>query len=122
MDEVKSRLLKVAEELAAASELRLEHTTAEIAELEEQLRQLREQRELWPDERLIGLEAGCVLHRESLILCTLRENAVADDEGLHLGTHKTSERIFRCADDRLPTHVEARIDEHGAAGAALEFA
>ena len=40
MDEVESKLSKVAKELAAASELRLEHTTAEIAELEEQLRQL----------------------------------------------------------------------------------
>ena len=39
------KLLKVAKELAAASELRLEHTSAEIAELEEQLRQLRTQRD-----------------------------------------------------------------------------
>ena len=45
MDEVESELLKVARELAATWELRLEHTTAEIAELEEQLRQLRAQRE-----------------------------------------------------------------------------
>jgi predicted RNA-binding Zn-ribbon protein involved in translation (DUF1610 family) len=45
MDEVESELLKVATELAAASELRLEHTAAEIGELEEQLRQLRAQRE-----------------------------------------------------------------------------
>ena len=40
-----SELLKVARELAAASESRLLHTTAEIAELEEQLRQLRAQRD-----------------------------------------------------------------------------
>ena len=44
MDEVGSKLLKVAKELAATSESRLRHTTAEIAELEEQLRQLRAQR------------------------------------------------------------------------------
>ena len=45
MDEVETELLTVARELAAGSELRLEHTTAEIAELEEQLRQLRAQRD-----------------------------------------------------------------------------
>lgn len=45
MDEVESELLKVARELSAASESRLEHTIAEIRELEEQLRQLGAQRE-----------------------------------------------------------------------------
>jgi hypothetical protein len=45
MDEVESELLKVAKVLAAASELRLGDTTAEIAELEEQLRRLRTQRD-----------------------------------------------------------------------------
>ena len=45
MDAVESELLKVARQLAAASELRLRHTTAEIAELEVQLRQLRAQRD-----------------------------------------------------------------------------
>ena len=44
-DEVESKLLKVARELAAGSELRLGHNTAEIAELEEQLRQLKAQRD-----------------------------------------------------------------------------
>jgi hypothetical protein len=39
MDEVETELLTV------ARKLRLEHTTAEIAELEEQLRQLRAQRD-----------------------------------------------------------------------------
>ena len=41
MDEVEFELLKVARELAAASQTRLLHTNAEIAELEEQLQQLR---------------------------------------------------------------------------------
>ena len=45
MEKLKSELLKVARELAAASESRLRHTTVEIAELEEQLRQLRAQRD-----------------------------------------------------------------------------
>lgn len=45
MDEVEFKLLKVARDLAAASESRLRLTTGEIAELEEQLRQLRAQRD-----------------------------------------------------------------------------
>jgi hypothetical protein len=45
MDEVESKLLKVARDLAADSESRLRYTTGEIAELEEQLRQLRAQRD-----------------------------------------------------------------------------
>ena len=45
MDEVGSKLLKVARELAAASESRLRHTKVEIEDLEEQLRQLRAQRD-----------------------------------------------------------------------------
>ena len=45
MDKVEFELLKVARELAAASQARLLHTNAEIAELEEQLQQLRVQRD-----------------------------------------------------------------------------
>ena len=45
MDEVKSELLKVAAELAAVSQFRLRHTIAEILEIEEQLRQLKAQRD-----------------------------------------------------------------------------
>ena len=45
MDEVESKLLQVAWDLAANSESRLLQTTGEIAELEEQLRQLRAQRD-----------------------------------------------------------------------------
>ena len=45
MDKVEFELLKVARELAAASQARLLHTNAEIAELEEQLQQLRAQRD-----------------------------------------------------------------------------
>ena len=45
MEKVEFELLKVARELAAASQARLLHTNAEIAELEEQLQQLRVQRD-----------------------------------------------------------------------------
>lgn len=45
MDRVEIELARVAKELAAASQFLLLRTTAEIAELEEQLRQLRAQRD-----------------------------------------------------------------------------
>ena len=45
VDEVEVELMKVARELASASQSRLLHTTAEIAELEGQLRQLKAQRD-----------------------------------------------------------------------------
>jgi hypothetical protein len=45
MDEVEVKLMSVAKELAVASQSRLRLTTAEIAELEEQLRQLKAQRD-----------------------------------------------------------------------------
>ena len=44
MDEVEVKLMNVARELADVSRSRLQVTTAEIAELEEQLRQLKAQR------------------------------------------------------------------------------
>ncbi len=44
-DEVEVQLTTIAKELAAGSQARLLQTTAEIAELEEQLRQLRTQRD-----------------------------------------------------------------------------
>jgi hypothetical protein len=45
MDKVETELLRVARELAIASQSRLLQTTAEIAELESQLRQLKAQRD-----------------------------------------------------------------------------
>ena len=45
MDEVENKLMNAARELAAVSQSRLQVTTAEIGELEEQLRQLKAQRE-----------------------------------------------------------------------------
>jgi len=45
MDRVEIELARVAKELAAASQSLLMQTAAEIAELEEQLRQLRAQRD-----------------------------------------------------------------------------
>jgi hypothetical protein len=44
MDEVEVKLMNVARELAAVSQSRLQVTATEIAELEEQLRQLKAQR------------------------------------------------------------------------------
>ena len=45
MDEVEAELVKVAKELATAFQSQLEQTSAEIAELEEQLRQLKARRD-----------------------------------------------------------------------------
>ena len=45
MDEIEAELVKVAREIAAASQSRLKHTTAEIADLEEQLRLLKARQE-----------------------------------------------------------------------------
>jgi hypothetical protein len=45
MDEVENKLMNVARELAAVSQSRLQVTTVEIRELEEQLRQLKAQRD-----------------------------------------------------------------------------
>ena len=43
--EIEAELIKVARELATASHSRLNHTSAEVAELEEQLRQLKARRD-----------------------------------------------------------------------------
>ena len=45
MDEVEAELVKVARELACASQSQLKHTVAEISEVEEQLRQLKARRD-----------------------------------------------------------------------------
>src|ERR1044071_3519595 len=41
-------------------------------------------------------------------------------EGIHLGCRKTAIRLFRPADHRFPTHVEAGVDDNGAAGQPFE--
>src|SRR5262245_1988941 len=35
---------------------------------------------------------------------------------IHLRPHKAAVAVFRRANDRLPAHVEARVDDHRAAG------
>src|SRR5205807_5911372 len=71
-------------------------------------------------ESSIEFESALVILAEGRVLHFLLEKAVAHRERLDLGAHEATECVLRSAHDRLPAHVEAGIDDHRAAGAALE--
>ena len=50
----------------------------------------------------------------------LLEQAVADGQDLDLGPHEAPVRVLRCADNRLPPHVETGIDQHRTASPSLK--
>src|SRR5436190_18620270 len=71
--------------------------------------------------RSVELELVLVVDREGAVLVLLAQEAVADDQGVHLRAHEAAERVLRRADDRLSPDVEAGVDEHRAAGALFEL-
>src|SRR5258708_23130847 len=68
----------------------------------------------------IRLDARLVVDGERRVLFFLSQEAVADRERVDLRAHEAAEGILGRADDRLPAHVETGVDQHRAAGRALE--
>ena len=46
----------------------------------------------------------------------LAEDKILQHENVHIGREETAVGVFRCADDRLATDIEAGIDDDGATG------
>src|SRR6266542_2804539 len=65
---------------------------------------------------LIRIECIAVVEQQVLILLTLVQHAVADDKQVDFAAHEAAEGVLGRMGDRLAAHVEARIDQHRAAG------
>src|SRR5881397_3078308 len=72
------------------------------------------------EDASVRLELVLVVDFERRVLLGLAQHAVADDEELDLVAHEATEGILGRADDGLAAHVEARVDQHAAAGLLLE--
>src|SRR5262249_8183460 len=68
----------------------------------------------------VKLETALVIVFERSVLFSLLQIKIADREHVELGPHEATEGLFWSAHDRLAPHVEAGIDQYGAAGLALE--
>src|SRR4051794_27333616 len=69
----------------------------------------------------IELERGLVVLLQRRVLLFLPQEAVAHRQRLDLRAHEAAERILGGPYDRLAAHVEAGVDDHGAAGQVLEL-
>src|SRR6185295_17324655 len=67
----------------------------------------------------VELELVLVALLQRRVLVLFPQEAVADGEPLDPGAHEAAERVLGRADDRLAAHVEAGVDDHGAAGPLL---
>src|SRR3954468_8447887 len=56
-----------------------------------------------------------VLRESARALLRLEQEITSHDEAIHLRTHEARVSLGRPTDDRLAAHVEACVDEHGAA-------
>ena len=68
----------------------------------------------------IGLEHTPVIDAERSVLIFLARDTIAGNQEFDVGSHKAAERVFRGADDRLASDIEARVHQSRAAGARLE--
>src|SRR5216683_8208432 len=68
----------------------------------------------------IRLEGVLVLDAQRRVLVFLAGNAVAGDQEFDVGSHKAAERVFRRADNRLASDIEAGVYQDRTAGALLE--
>jgi len=68
----------------------------------------------------IGLEHAPVVDAKRSVLVFLARDAIADNQEVDVGSHKAAERVFRGADDRLASDIEAGVHQSRAAGARLE--
>src|SRR5215212_10096576 len=62
-----------------------------------------------------------VLRERALALLRLQKHVAPHHEAVHLRTHEASVSLGRPAHNRLAAHVEAGVDEHGAARQPLEL-
>src|SRR6185503_832912 len=70
-----------------------------------------------------GSNSLCVFFaplRLCVSLFFLTQHEVLQYQVIHLSSHETTVTVFRCADDGFAAHVEARVDNHRAAGAPAE--
>src|SRR5258708_7307118 len=61
-----------------------------------------------------------IVELEGGVLVSFLQIKIANGEHVKLCTHKAAKRVFWRAYDRLPAHIEAGIDQNGAAGLSLE--
>ena len=68
----------------------------------------------------IGLEHAPVVDAKRSVLVFPARDAIAGNQEVDVGSHKAAEGVFRGADDRLASDIEARVHQSRAAGARLE--
>src|SRR5262249_9168819 len=67
--------------------------------------------------REVRLARGLVGFLRKVLLV---QHAVFEHQQVHVGASEAAVGVLRRADDRLATHVEARVDEHRTAGHLVE--
>src|SRR6516164_4420909 len=68
----------------------------------------------------IRLEHAPVVDAKRRVLIFLARDTIAGNQEFDVGSHKAAERVFRGADDRLASDIEARVHQSWAASALLE--
>ena len=69
----------------------------------------------------IACHIGARIFVEAFRLRVFHENTVLENQAIHIYRHKAAKCLFRCADDRFTTYVEARVDEYGATSEFIKW-